>query len=91
MNRDAGLCRTTCTFSRSTRRAEALVDERAKHGQEQRHEERRRAALARHVAERHHQAPVGQRQHVVEVAAYRVGRPRHARDDGVTRFVIPAG
>ena len=89
MNRDAGLCRQICAFSRAhqRRRFQRLVDERAQHRQQQRHQERRRTALAGDVAERDDDAAVGQRQHVVEIATDRVGRPRHAADldvaDGV--------
>ena len=82
MNRDAGLCRQICTFSRSTRaaRLELLVDERAQHRQQQSHEQRRGTAFAGDVAERENDPAVGQRQHVVEVAADGVGGAGHAAD-----------
>jgi hypothetical protein len=86
MNRDAGLCRQICAFRRSTsaRGSSFLVHQRAQHGEEQRHQQRRRAALARHVPHREDDPAVVERQHVVEVAADGVGRPREAAD-----FVVP--
>ena len=59
-------------------RRQPLVDERAQHGEEQGHQQRRRTALAGDVAERDDHASVGERDHVEEVAADRVGRPRVA-------------
>ena len=76
MKRDAGLCRQIWMFSRATSAVgvELLVDERAQHRQEQRHQQRRGAAFAGDVAERQTMiAAIGLRQHVVEVAADRVG------------------
>ena len=67
------------------RRLEAFVDERAQHGEQQRHQQRRGAAFAGDVAERQHEPAVGQRQDVVEVAADGVRRARHAAHDGVAR------
>ncbi len=59
------------------------LHERSEHGQEQCHQERGRAALARDVAERHHETAVSQVDHVEEVAAHRVRRPAEA--DGFRR------
>ena len=60
------------------RRVEAEIEQRALHGEQQGHQQRRRAALAGHVAQRDDDAGVGQREDVVEVAADRVGRARRA-------------
>ncbi len=75
MNRDAGACRATCRLRRRTSvgQRQVLVDEGAQDGEEQRHEQRRGAGLAGHVAERHEHRAVGLRQDVVEVAAHGVG------------------
>ena len=67
------------------RRLEALVDERAEHREEQRHQERRGTAFAGDVAERDHEPAVGQREDVIEIAADGVGRTRHAAHNRVTR------
>ena len=56
---------------------EPFVDERAHHGEQQRHQQRGRAALAGDVAKRQQHASVGERKDVVEVAAHGVGRPGH--------------
>ena len=56
---------------------EAFVHERAHHREQQRHQQRGGAALAGDVAERQQHASVGQRKDVVEIAADRVGGPRH--------------
>ena len=74
MNREPGLCRQICVFSRV-------------HRQEQGHQQRRRAALARHVADGDDDPAVGQRQDVVEVSADRIGGPRRAADLDVARGV----
>ena len=66
---------------------EPLVHERAQHGQQQRHQQCRRAALAGDVSERDDDLPVAQRQHIVEITANRVGRPRRAEDLDVARDV----
>ena len=57
---------------------EAFVDERPHHREEQRHEQRGRASLARHIAQGEQHAPIGKRNDVVEIAADRVGGSRHA-------------
>ena len=68
---------------------EPLVDERAHHRQQQRHQQRGRAALAGDVAERQQHAAVGERQDVVEVAADRVGRPGHPERLDARRAKLP--
>jgi len=53
---------------------EPFVDERPQHRDDERHEERGRAAFAGDVTERDDDPSVSERQHVVEVAADGVGR-----------------
>ena len=62
------------------RRIERFVDQRPQHREQQRHQQRSRTPLPRDVAQRDYHAAVGKRQHVVEVTADGIGRPRHSAD-----------
>ena len=78
MKRFPGACRDTWAFRRAASAATSRggsshgLDERPQHRDEQGHQQRRRAALAGDVAERHHEAAVRQRDDVEEVAANRI-------------------
>ena len=67
--------------STRSRRLEPLVDERAQHGEQQRHQQRRRAAFAGDVAERDHQPAV------VAAAGCRRSRRRRCSPGRVSRHV----
>ena len=71
-------------------RLEPLVDERAHHREQQRHQQRRGTAFAGDVADGRDETAVAERQDLVEVAAHRVGRPAQSGDVGAGR-AEPAG
>jgi hypothetical protein len=70
---------------------EPFVHQRSEHREEQRHQQRGRAALSRHVADRDDDASVRQREDVVEVPADGVGRPRQPEGLERGRFVLRLG
>ena len=57
---------------------EAFVEQRAQHGEQDRHQQGRRAALARDIAQRDDDPAVGPGENVVEIAADGIGRARDA-------------
>jgi hypothetical protein len=60
------------------RRGQGLVEQGPQHGEEQRHQEGRRTALAGDVSDGDDKAAIVEGDDFVEVAAHRVGRPRRA-------------